>query len=273
MPKIAKITAAKKTKQRYHIHLEKNGKEEYAFSVSEDMIVSEDLMKGKELTEEEITRLKSRDDVEKVYQRALNYLSYRMRSEKELKDYILGHEHVEEEDAADMIERLRKLDFVNDGRFAEAFVRTKKDQSRKGPRTIRQELKQKGISGKEMEDAMEQYSEEEAVELAVELVEKKQKSYKRESRRRKEQKLMQFLLQKGYSMDIASKALEQADIESDEEEELAAVRAQGEKLWRKHQSKSERERKQRVKQGLYQKGFPAEHIDIFLEEMESSDSL
>ncbi|CAM3901604.1 recombination regulator RecX [Alkalicoccus chagannorensis] len=270
MPEITKIKAAVKTKHRYHIYTKQGEKEVYTFSVSEDVLIQEALAKGKELTAEEIERLKETDEMDKAYQRALNFLSFRMRSEKELREYLRGQE-VPEEEQEWMVEKLYELDFLDDERFAASFVRTRRDQSKKGPGVIRQELKQKGIDGETAEKALEQYSEEEEIDLALALVEKKQKSYQKDAAKIRKQKLMQFLMQRGFSSSAASAAMEAADLESSDEAELEAAQAHAEKLERRHSSKDERTRKQKVKQGMYQKGFAKETIEKVLENLEENE--
>lgn len=270
MPEIAKITAAKKTKQRYHIHLKQNGETEYSFSISEDILVKEDIHKGKMLTNEDIDRLRKSDELDKAFQKTLNYLSYRMRSEKELIDY-LRQEEVPMEEIEGMIERMRRLDFVNDQRFADAFVRTKRDQSKKGPNVIRQELKLKGVSNTIMDKSLEQYTPEEQLDMAIELAEKKQRSYKKESSRQKEQKLVQFLMQKGFPHGIAAEALKEANIENDEEEQFEAISGWGEKAWRKFESEAPYKRRQKIKQALYRRGFPGDLIDQWIDLKEEEE--
>ncbi|WP_147804124.1 recombination regulator RecX [Alkalicoccus halolimnae] len=270
MPKIAKIQAAKKTRQRYHIFLEENNQAEYSFSLSEDILVKEGLAKGDELTNSDINRLKQTDETDKAFQKALNYLSYRMRSEKELSDYLREQE-VPSEEISRMIEKLRELDFVNDERFAFSFVRTKRDQSKKGPIVIKQELKQKGVADNIVDKSLSQYTPEEQLDLAVKLAEKKQTSYRKESKRQTEQKLVQFLMQKGFPSSIAFEAVKEADIEAEEGEEWEAVSSWGEKSWRKFASSEPYQRKQKVKQALYRKGFPGQLIDQWIEEKEMEE--
>ncbi|WP_280770149.1 recombination regulator RecX [Salipaludibacillus daqingensis] len=272
MPKITKITAAKRTKGRYHIFLNKADAEEYAFSVSDDLLVSEHLAKGKELSNEDIAALKEKDNLSKAMQKVLNYLSYRMRSETEVIQYLKGLE-VPEEDIMSMLERLRELQFVDDKRFAEAFVRTKRDTAKKGPLLIEQELYQKGVSKLITGESIKQYSEELQLEHAKLMIEKKQVSYKNEGPKKKQQKLMQFVIQRGFPHSIASKALNEATIEEDPELEVEAIKKHGEKAWKKYSSKESWERRQRVKQYLYGRGFTVEKIEEWLDLKENESEI
>lgn len=270
MPTIAKITVAKKTKGRYHIYLKRGITEEYSFSVSDSLIVSENLSKGKELSDEDISRLKEKDNLDKAMQKVLNYLSYRMRSETEVIRYLRDLE-VLDEDITKMIERLRKLQFVDDQRFAEAFVRTKRDTAKKGPLLIEQELFQKGVSKLHIQDAIKQYSEDMQFEHAKVMIEKKQSSYKNEGLKKKQQKLMQFVIQRGFPQSIASKAVNEANIVEDPELEWQAIVKQGEKAWKKYAEKENWEKIQRTKQQLFSRGFTADKIDEWIEMKESQE--
>ncbi|WP_416149022.1 recombination regulator RecX [Salipaludibacillus sp. HK11] len=268
MQTISKITAAKKTKGRYHIYLTKEQGDEYAFSVSEDLLVREQLSKGRQLTEEDIVNLKEKDDVNKAMQKVLNYLSYRMRSEDEVTRYLKDLE-IEEEDINNIVERLYELQFIDDQRFAEAFVRTKRDTGKKGPMVIEQELYQKGVSKLIIASALEQYPEELQFDHAIKMVEKKQSSYKNESMKKKQQKLMQFVIQRGYSQTIAGKAVMEASIEEDPELEWEAINKHGDKVWRKYDKKDNWEKVQRVKQYLYGRGFNSDKIDEWIDMKQS----
>jgi len=268
MPKITKITVAKKTKGRFHIYLERGNTEEYAFSVSDSLIVSENLSKGKELTEEDVLTLKEKDNLDKAMQKVLNYLSYRMRSEMEVIRYLRDLE-VLDEDITRMVERLKELQFVDDQRFAEAFVRTKRDTGKKGPMLIEQELFQKGVSKLHIESAIKQYSEDMQFEHAKVMIEKKQSSYKQESPKKKQQKLMQFVIQRGFSHSIASSAVKDVNIDEDLELEWQTITKHGEKVWKKYADKEDWERVQRAKQYLYGRGFTADKIDEWIEMKET----
>lgn len=84
MPFITKISTQKKNTERFNIFLD----EKYAFSVDADVLVRFDLKKGKELDELDILEIQYGDDVKKAFNRAVEFLSYRMRSEKEVRDHL-----------------------------------------------------------------------------------------------------------------------------------------------------------------------------------------
>ncbi|MEH7384342.1 RecX family transcriptional regulator, partial [Bacillus sp. JJ1521] len=143
---IAKITTQKKNTERFNIFLDYgNGNgEEYAFSVDQDILISFQLKKGMELDDLDITEIQFEDEVKKAFNSALNFLSYRMRSTKEVIDYLKKKE-VDDPIIPDVLHKLADYKYVNDEEFAKAYVRTQINTTTKGPEVIKQELFEKGI--------------------------------------------------------------------------------------------------------------------------------
>jgi len=81
---ITEISAQKRNRRRVNICL--NGS--YAFSL--DRLTAAWLQVGRELSDEEIEKLQSRDEVEVGFNQALNLLSYRNRSSVEMTRYLEG---------------------------------------------------------------------------------------------------------------------------------------------------------------------------------------
>ena len=76
---------------------------------------------------------------------AFRYLSFRARSEKELRDNLLEKEFsIEEIDAA--VTRLKELNYINDRQFASDFVSSRSRNKPKGKKLLIMELKKKGVT-------------------------------------------------------------------------------------------------------------------------------
>ncbi|WP_345242956.1 recombination regulator RecX [Pontibacillus salipaludis] len=266
MPKITKITTQKKNTQRYNIFLDRGEGEAYAFSVDEEILIEYMLRKGKELDEPTIEVLVEKDGYHKAYSLALNYLSYRMRSVKEMRTYMREKEY--DEDKIDyVVDRLVKEGLLNDQEFAVALVRTRLHTSSKGPMLVKKELIEKGLTANEAEDALQHYPYEDQVEKASKWVEKKLRLDGKKSFKQQIQKVQQTLMQKGFPQDVIKVAMEDVKEEKDNDAEWEAVVHQGEKALRKYASKAEGyELKHKIKGALYRKGFPFELIEQFLEE-------
>lgn len=261
MSVITKITQQKKDSERYNIFLD----EKYAFSVHETVLVKFGLTKGMFLEDWTIDEMVYEDEVSKAFNRGLHFLGFRMRSEFEVKTKLLEAGHGEAV-VLEAIVKLRKLGFLDDESFSEALLQTQKKTSSKGPKAIQQELQRKGI-GKELQDKiLDTYSEEEQVEVARKLAEKAAASNRSMPPRQLQQRIQNALLRKGYSFDIIQQALADIDFEREDDEWETITASVGEKAWRRYSSKfSGWDLHNRVKQAMYQKGIPFEHIDDFIE--------
>src|SRR5690625_4581235 len=92
MMKITRITTQKRSKHRYNIFIDGGQGEQYGFSVDEDILIEFGLRKGLELDEAMMRKLVQQDSIHKSYDQAIRYLGYRMRTEKEIRDYLLKKE-------------------------------------------------------------------------------------------------------------------------------------------------------------------------------------
>lgn len=263
---ITRITIQKNNQHRYNIFIKKEGKEQYGFSVEEETLISEGLKKGKKLDQVKINELMRTDDLNKAYNSAIHYLSYRMRSTKEIKDYLLKKE-LDEEQIGVIIERLNRHKLLDDQAFAEAYVTTKMNTGFKGPEQIRIELVQKGIKHEMIDYALQFYSEQKQLILIEKWLGKQMKKSARQSYRQRINKMKQQLMQKGFQQSTIEQAFQQYELDKDDDQEWQALVYQGEKALRSYQAKSEGyQLVQKIKASLYRKGFNQDLIERFIDE-------
>lgn len=268
MPVITKITRQKKSLDRYNIFLD----ESYAFSVDESVLIQHQLTKGKVLAEFEMDDVIYEDEVRKAFSAALNYLSYRMRSEQEVKKKLLDAGYGEAV-ALEAIRKLLEYNYLNDEEFSKALLSTEKKSSKKGPTAIRQSMKQKGISEETQQQVLGTYTEKEQVEIALALAEKSLRSSGQLTPSQQKRKIQDMLMRKGYSFAIGKIVLTQLEDQFEIDDWQDKMSEQGEKAWRKVSARySGREKSQRVKQQLYAKGFPLDVIDQFIEQKEQEEN-
>ncbi len=263
--KIGKITVQKKNKSRFNVFIDRGNGEEFGFSIDEEVYIKSGIRKGMELTEEHIEELLIEDQFSKGLNSAVHFLSYRMRSIQEVDQYLSKRE-IDPVTRKAVIGRLQEMGYLNDLDFAKMFIRSKIATTKKGPKALKQELHQKGVSGKTIEEALMVYPQDEQIEEATNLVQKKVKQYKKLSENALKQKLAQVLQQKGFSWSVIEQAIEKASLEKDEEEEREALELQAQKAHRKYGKFTGWEYKQKMKQSLYRKGFPMEMIEEWLDD-------
>lgn len=261
---ITKIQA-QKAKNRFNIFI--NGK--YSFAVDDTILVTEGLYKGKELKEAEIEELREKGEASKAYQAALNYLSYKMRSEKEIREHLKQKDY---EMIDPVIEKLKKHQYINDKEYGKSFVRTSFQLKNEGPKKIERKLVEKGLSNEEILTGLEEYSLEQQKENALKATEKTLKRQKNKSNREIQQKVREQLMLNGFESDIITEVLDEMDLEQTEDEEYTALEKQGEKAWNRYSRKhKDRELMNKTKTYLYSKGYPRELIDRFINEKEGID--
>src|SRR5699024_4017148 len=175
-----------------------------------------------ELDDATITALMSKDTLHKSYTLAINFLSYRMRTEKEIHDYLV-QEEIDEEQVNQILKKLTAEGLIDDKQFADAFVRTRLHTSSKGPMLIRQELLQKGVAEAIADEAIAVYTLDIQFEKAMKLAEKKLSSSGKKSFRQQVQQLQGSLMQKGFSGDVVQAVVAELQDQKDDDAEWEAL--------------------------------------------------
>lgn len=262
MAVITKITTQQKNQDRYNIFMDYGKGEVFAFSVDSDVLIKFQLKKGMDIDEFSLMEIHYQDDIRKAYNMAITYLSRRMRSEKEIKDY-LSQKEVEEPVIQEVIHKLLAQKYLNDLEFAIAYTKTQINTTDKGPDLVRMGLKEKGIDPIIIEKSLEDFSYDLQLEKAIKLSGKSIQKNSKESHRITKQKAEQLLLRKGYSYEVINNVVSEMNVD-EEEDELGAIRFQGEKLNRKYHQLTGFEYEQKMKQALYRKGFSFDLIGKYL---------
>ena len=192
MRKITAIQVQKKNPNRVNIHLDG----EYAFGLAR--IVAAWLQVGQTLDEEKIARLQTEDAQERAMQQALLFLSYRARSEKEIRQNLSKHE-IPEAIIEETIEKLRENGFADDKKFANAWVENRSTFRPRGRRALTLELRQKGIDDSTIESALEGIDEE---ALAYEASLKKARKLRVQEWSEFRKKMSDFLARRGFSYSV-----------------------------------------------------------------------
>lgn len=262
---ISKITRQKTKQERYNIYLN----DEYSFSVDEATLIKFGLTKGKVLDSFEIDEIKYEDEIAKAFNASLQFLSFQMRSEHEVKKKLLD-KGFGESVVLEAIQKLQKSGFLNDETYSKALLETKKRTQKKGPYAIKEDLRKKGIDKDLQEKVVSTFTYDEQKQLAKELAEKTVKLNSKKTPSQIKQKIQETLIRKGYSFSIVEDVLSEIKLEKEEDEWQDLIELQGEKVWNKYCKKlNGKELHLKVKQSLYQKGFPIEIIEQFIEHKEN----
>jgi len=148
VPKITRLQAQKKRKDRVNVYLDG----EYAFGVQ--AAVALPLRVGQELDGDAVAALKRRDAFETAHDQALRFLSYRPRSCFEI-DRYLQRKGTDPEVIAEVKSRLIRAGLLDDAAFARYWVENREAFRPRGAWGLRYELRQKGIADEVIAEALE----------------------------------------------------------------------------------------------------------------------
>lgn len=214
--KVTKIQQQAKRSDRYSIYID----EKYSFSLSDYQLVGSGITVGKEFTQETLDTFLQESNFGKAYERALNYVMIRPRSEKEIKDYLsrtfmypkpktftdkqgklhIKKQTVDKEKVAIMIERvmgrLSEKGYINDITFARSWIQSRQLTKKPSKRMLAQELRAKAVSPEIIATLLQNQNHHELNNLH-ELIIKKRKLTKYQD----DVKLTQYLLRQGFNYD------------------------------------------------------------------------
>jgi len=156
---------------------------------------------------------------DEIYQRllgfGLNYVSIRPRSEEEIRSYILKkitRWNISSEYLENVMGRLSELGYVDDLKFAQAFISSRNRSRPKGQMLIRMELQRKGVE-KELIQRVQKLLEtdegDSELDLARNAATKKLRSLGRYDKTGQKNKLYSFLARRGFDHTTISSIIDE----------------------------------------------------------------
>ena len=209
--KITALKAQKRNHQRVNVYLDG----EFAFGLSR--IVAAWLHVGQELTDEKITELKFEDELEMGYQRAIKFISYRMRSVSEVQQN-LKKQGVSEDTIEAVIDRLQKNGLLDDLSFSQMWVENRNEFRPRSHRMLAIELQQKGIHSEIISQILEETTSDE--ELAYAAAQKQIRKYEQLEWQEFRRKLSSYLARRGFSYGTIKPIVEQVWTELQPENQI-----------------------------------------------------
>ncbi|MBI2327287.1 RecX family transcriptional regulator [Candidatus Curtissbacteria bacterium] len=207
MPQITAIEpqkSSKRRKSRFNIYLDGN----FAFAVDENTLVKNNLRINQQITQEQVEKLLKETVLSKFQDLALRFLSYRQRSEKEVRDYLTNKiakkENIKYQEAKEspliekIISKLRRYNYLNDRQFAKWWIAARKFRP-KGLNLIKLELIKKGIDKDIIEEVLSGSGSQ--LELAQIALTKKIKKFQKLPPIELKKRVYQYLSNRGFDYD------------------------------------------------------------------------
>lgn len=190
------------TKTKYKVYIDGQP----AFILYKGELSRYQVREGQEITQETFIRIREEVLVKRAKLRAMHLLNAMGRTELQLREKLVQGGYPE--DVVDeALSYVKSFGYIDDVNYARSFTDSRKDK--KSRREIEMLLKGKGISGADIEKAMEEcYGEDTAVQ-AVRRLMKKRHYIPGESSYEEKQKFMAYVMRKGFSYDDVCRAVEE----------------------------------------------------------------
>jgi regulatory protein len=214
--KITALRFQKRNKNRVNVYIDG----QFAFGLA--AIEAAHLQVGQTLSADDIARLQRQDEVEKAYERALNFLSYRPRSEAEVRRN-LRKKKVNDEVIDKAVDRLTRAGLLNDREFARYWVENRLQFNPRGARALRHELRRKGVSTSIIDDALADLDETDAARKVAEAGARRLANLEAREFRRK---LGAYMARRGFSYAVIKPLVEET-LETMRREHLLDTESEG----------------------------------------------
>lgn len=184
------ITALKqgvKNPERVNVFINK----EFLFSLDIAQVVDYKLKVGRTISHEELDELRKASDFGKLYQRTLEWVLARPRSEKETRDYLYKKVFEKKLDKSYIdtaIEKLKEKKYLDDAKFAAFWVENRFTKKGVSQKRLKMELMKKGVSQEIIDEVLNIRNDEEEI---LKIIAKKRAKYD-------DEKLISYLCRQGF---------------------------------------------------------------------------
>lgn len=230
----------------YKLHLN----DDSSIVVHEEVILKKELLITKKIDDEDVKNIDKLNNNYNAYDIAVKYIGVKLRSCFEVHEYLEKKE-IDKVIIHEVIEKLKKQNYLNDSVFAKAFVNDRIKFSNYGPYKIKKELDDRKISNSIIEEVLEIFDYSLEREKLEKLVPKYVKTVRNKSLVMMKSKVSNYFSDLGYNKNIVLDILNDVDYDDSSAREKEYKKYYN-KLSRKY---SGEELEYKIKQSLYKNGF------------------
>ena len=167
--------------------------------INSDVIINNNLLYKKERDNTLLNKILKENDHANIYNKCVKYISVRLRSKKEIIDYL---KKLNIDNTADIIDKLTKNNLINDEVFTKAFIKDKINFTSYGPYRIRQELNKYNIDNEIIDKYIKDIDEEILIGKIDKQINKMIKSNRKYSGNILKSKIYNNLYNNGFDKDM-----------------------------------------------------------------------
>ncbi|MDD3187092.1 MAG: RecX family transcriptional regulator [Bacilli bacterium] len=249
--KIKKLPSGK-----YKIMLDNNS----SIVTYDDVLIKNRLLFDKSIDSKKYEVINTDTNYYNIYNKIIKMISNRMRSVKQITDYLISTE-LSKVEQDEILSKLKDIGLLDDVRFAKAYVSDRLYLSNNGPDKIKSELLDLGISMDIVLNELSKIDSNILYDKLKRIISNKVKNNHKHSNYMLKQKLLISLVNNGFSRDMIIDVFESyVDNSSD------IINSEFSKLYNKLSRKFEgNDLYRKIKEKLFQKGFDSASINGVIE--------
>lgn len=222
----------------------------------DDVILKYNLLYKKEIDDDLLTEINKENYKASIYDVAIKYIGIRMRSKKEMKEY-LTKKGFDLEEIDEVIETLVNRGLLNDTLFCKSYVNDKVHLTDSGLDKIKSELIKLGIYEDVIDDAIKNIDKNILYDKLNKIIMKEIKRNTKFPINKIKNKVINKCINLGYELENINEILDNHILISN-----SNIKEEYEKLYKKYCNKyDEYKLKNVIKSKLYQKGYSVDEIN------------
>lgn len=229
--------------------------------IYEEVILKNNLLRKQDITLELLELIMEENKYYEIYELSLSYIDTKMRTESELKEYLLK-KGFDELLINDVIERLKNENLINEEKYINAYINDKISLSKDGPFKIKRNLLDLELNEYLIDEYLSKVSFSVWQEKIDKIISKRVNLMKNKSEYTIKNKLREDLFNLGYDKDQIELSLNNI-----EKNDLEPLKKEYKKLYSKYSKKyQDGTLYNQIKSSLYRKGYSLDDITKVINE-------
>lgn len=226
------------------------------YTLYDDVLIEFNILKAKEIDDQVFDHLIYKNNYYDAYHKIINYISFKLRTEKEIKDKLYSYK-IDKEIILEILNKLKEEKLIDNQKYIISYINDQINLTLNGPKKIEYNLIKLGFKKEDFINYIDSYDESIWIKRCNKLIEKKQKESIKSSYKNTIQKYKVYLNNMGYKESYYSSNLLNLSFD-----DLDALKRDYLKLYIKYSKKVDNTQLDYlIKQKLYAKGYSLAKIE------------
>lgn len=226
------------------------------YNLYDDVLIKFNLLSTKEIDDNTFNLLIERNNYYDAYHKILNFISFKLRTEKEIKNKLYSLK-IDNKIIYEILDNLKRNNLIDNDKYLNSYINDQLNLTLNGPKKIEQNLIKLGFKKEEYNNLLSDIDSNIWVNRCTKLIDKKLKEKVKGSSKSTYQKYKIYLNNLGYNEKHYSSYLNSISFDDNE-----SLKKDYDKLYKKYYNKyDEEDLRHIIKQKLYAKGYSLAKIE------------